>query len=324
MELIQKSASVGLNSIRRQAEQLLELQSRLTKSDDFHKALVILTTPKHPNSRVIISGIGKSGLIGSKIAATLSSTGTNAMFVHSTEAFHGDLGMIREDDVVLLISNSGETDEVIKLLPIMKKWGNRIVSICGNPKSTLATHADVNLNINVGEEVCPNNLAPTSSTTATLVLGDALACALVDFNHFEPVDFAKYHPGGSLGRRLLQKVSDVMRSGGQLAYVSPDMSIMHTSLEMTRKLIGCALVVDENKNLLGLISDGDLRRACVQQGGHLKTDGTASDCMTQNPVMIDEDASLVCASELMKERKVKFLVVKTTTGYGVVEHLDVV
>lgn len=323
MELIQKSVEVGVKSILTQAEQLKNLAADLSKSQDFLKALKILTSPKQPNSRVIISGIGKSGLIGSKIAATLSSTGTNAFFVHSTEAFHGDLGMIREEDVVVLISNSGETDEVIKLLPIMTKWGNRIISICGNPKSTLAKHSDVNLSIAVGDEVCPNNLAPTSSTTATLVIGDALACALVHFHNFAPLDFAKFHPGGSLGKRLLAKVSDVMRSGDDLACVSPTASIIETALAMTNKLIGCALVLDEDSNLLGLISDGDLRRASVQDN-ELKKSSVARDFMTQQPVMIDMNASLVQALEVMKERKVKLLVTKTDNGFGIVEQLDVI
>lgn len=209
--------------------------------------------------RVIISGVGKSGLIGQKIVATFASTGTPSFYLHPTEAFHGDLGMLRPIDLLILISYSGETDEVNKLIPSLKAFGNKIIAITGSEDSTLAKHADVFLNINVTREICPNNLAPTSSTLVTLALGDALAVALMKARDFKAEDFAKFHPGGSLGRKLLCKVEDVMTSSN-LPFVNKDASLSDCLLAMTASKTGVALV-GAACALEGVITDGDIRRA---------------------------------------------------------------
>ncbi|CAH7354482.1 D-arabinose 5-phosphate isomerase KdsD [Vibrio chagasii] len=327
MKNLDNSCKVALESIRQQSLQLLELANRLEKDNGLMSALSLLSDTKKSGSKVVISGIGKSGHIGKKMAATLASTGTSAIFIHSTEAFHGDLGMINPEDTVVLISNSGETDEVIKLLPILKMWGNPIISICGNSESTLASHSHANISISVENEVCPNNLAPTSSTTATTVVGDALACAMMDYRSFKPVDFAKFHPGGSLGRKLLVKVGDVMKHRDALALVKPSESVVEIAKAITSRNVGCAFVVDNKDSLVGVVSDGDLRRGGVKE---LMDDEVplnslvARDIMTRNPVTIDSDDSLASASELMKKRDVKVLVVRSKDTFGCIELKDVI
>ncbi|MDY0205446.1 MAG: KpsF/GutQ family sugar-phosphate isomerase [Pseudomonas sp.] len=211
--------------------------------------------------RVVVVGMGKSGHIGHKIAATLASTGTPSFFVHPAEASHGDMGMITADDIVLALSNSGTTNEIVTLLPLIKRLGLTLISMTGNPDSTLAHAADVNLDCQVAQEACPLNLAPTSSTTVTLVLGDALAIALLEARGFTPEDFAFSHPGGALGRRLLLKVEHVMHSGDELPAVSRDASLRETLLEMTKKGLGMTLILAPDQTLAGIFTDGDLRRA---------------------------------------------------------------
>lgn len=211
--------------------------------------------------RVVVVGMGKSGHIGHKIAATLASTGTPAFFVHPAEASHGDMGMITADDIVLALSNSGTTNEIVTLLPLIKRLGLTLISMTGNPDSTLAHAAEVNLDCQVAQEACPLNLAPTSSTTVTLVLGDALAIALLEARGFTPEDFAFSHPGGALGRRLLLKVEHVMHSGDELPAVSRDASLRETLLEMTKKGLGMTLILAPDQTLAGIFTDGDLRRA---------------------------------------------------------------
>jgi arabinose-5-phosphate isomerase len=212
--------------------------------------------------RVVVTGMGKSGHIGNKIASTLASTGTPAFFMHPAEASHGDLGMITADDVVIAISYSGESEEISRILPLIKRRGARVIAITGRPTSTLARQADVHLDAAVPKEACPLNLAPTASTTATLALGDALAVALLDARGFASDDFAQHHPGGALGRRLLVHVSDIMRTGEQLPRSHPDDLLLPTALdEISRKGIGMTCVVDEADRLLGIFTDGDLRRA---------------------------------------------------------------
>ena len=238
-----------------EAAALQGLKSRL--DDRFVKAVAMMLEVR---GRVVVMGMGKSGHIGRKIAATLASTGTPAMFVHPAEASHGDLGMIKAVDVVLAISNSGQSDELVAILPVLKRQGVPLIAMTGGAQSALARHADVVLDSSVEKEACPLNLAPTASTTAHLALGDALAVALLDARGFRPEDFARSHPGGSLGRRLLTHVSDVMRTGDAVPCVAPTASFSQLMQEMSRKGLGASAVVDERGHPLGIFTDGDLRR----------------------------------------------------------------
>lgn len=258
--------------------------------------------------RLIISGMGKSGLIGKKIAATMASTGTSSFYVHPGEAFHGDLGMIRPEDIVLLITNSGETDEVIKLIPSLKNFGNTIIGMTGKMDSTLAQHADIALNVSVEREVCPNNLAPTASTTATLVMGDALAVALIHMSDFKPMDFAMFHPGGSLGRKLLTKVKDVMVKN-DLPFVNTNDTMHSVIMTMTNSRLGLAIVMQADE-LIGVITDGDLRRA-LAEGVDLKI-ATAQQTMSLAPITIQEDAMVADGEEQMRLAQIKQIIVKNS------------
>ena len=238
--------------------ELEAVEGLLTHIDaDFVRACEMILASK---GRVVVVGMGKSGHIGNKIAATLASTGTTAFFVHPAEASHGDMGMITRDDIILALSNSGSTHEIITLLPLIKRMGIQLISLTGNPDSTLAKAADVNLNVHVEHEACPLNLAPTSSTTAALVMGDALAVALLEARGFTAEDFAFSHPGGALGRRLLLKVEDVMHIGAELPQVVRGTSLKDALLEMTRKGLGMTVVLEADGTLAGIFTDGDLRR----------------------------------------------------------------
>ena len=254
--------------------------------------------------RLVIGGIGKSGLIGRKMVPTFASTGTPSFFLHPTEAFHGDFGMLKSLDVVMLISYSGERDDVNKLIPSLKNFGNKIVALTSNKNSTLAKHADYMLDISVEREACPNNLAPTTSALATLALGDALAVALINARHFQPTDFAKFHPGGSLGRRLLCRVKDEMQT--RLPVTAPNTSFTACLTIMNEGRMGVALVM-ENNVLKGIITDGDIRRALSANGAQT-LNKTASDFMTSNPKTIHYDAYLSEAEAIMKARKIHSLV----------------
>lgn len=260
--------------------------------------------------RVVVVGMGKSGIIGQKIAATLASTGTPAFFVHPGEAFHGDLGMIKPIDVALLISNSGETEEVLRILPFLEYQQNKIVAMTGKMDSTLATHADVVLDVGVEREACKNNLAPTCSTTNTLAMGDALAVALTVQRGFQPEDFARFHPGGSLGRRLLTRVCDVMQKG-KLPVCAPDASFRDVVNAITYGRMGLTLVM-ENAVLRGIITDGDLRRAFESQGdvNALK----AEQMMSVNPLTIAAQTRVAEAEAFMLEKEVGALVVQDAEG----------
>ena len=248
--------------------------------------------------RVVVTGIGKSGHIARKIAATLASTGTPAFFVHAAEASHGDLGMITADDVVLLLSNSGETDELVSLLPHLKRQGARLIALTGNEQSSLATAADVHLDASVDAEAGPLGLAPTASTTAALALGDALALTLLDARGFSVEDFARSHPGGSLGRRLLTHVRDVMRSGPDVPAVALDATLADAVVEMSGKGMGMTAVVDAERRVEGIFTDGDLRR-CLQRGSDLRSDSIAG-FMTRNPRTIGPDRLAIDCVELME------------------------
>jgi arabinose-5-phosphate isomerase len=262
--------------------------------------------------RVVVMGMGKSGHIGRKIAATLASTGTPAMFVHPAEASHGDLGMIKPIDLVLAVSNSGEVDEVTNLLPVIKRMGSTLIAMTGNPASTLASHADVVLDSGVEKEACPLQLAPTASTTAQLALGDALAVALLDARGFRTEDFARSHPGGSLGRKLLTHLSDVMRTGDAVPRVIADTSFTDLMREMSAKGLGASAVVDREDKVLGIFTDGDLRRL-VEQGKDLRG-LTAREVMHSKPRTIRSDALAVEAAELMEQYRITSVLVIDAQG----------
>ncbi len=287
--------------IERQAIDALE--SRI--DDDFVAACRLMLGCE---GRVVVTGMGKSGHIGSKIAATLASTGTPAFFVHPGEASHGDLGMITRHDVVIAISNSGETAEVVTIVPLIKRLNVPLIAMTGKPSSTLARTADVHLDVSVAQEACPLNLAPTSSTTVTLVMGDALAIALLEARGFTEEDFAMTHPGGSLGRRLLLKIADVMHTGERLPMVSPDTPLTEALLEMTRKGFGMTAVVDEQMKVLGVYTDGDLRRS-LDQGVDVRA-VSVGDVMTRGGKYARSDWLAVQAVQLMEQHKITALLIE--------------
>jgi arabinose-5-phosphate isomerase len=261
----------------------------------------------HVQGRVVVMGMGKSGHIGRKIAATLASTGTPAMFVHPAEASHGDLGMIKPIDLVLAISNSGESDELMAILPVLKRLGVPLIAMSGNVKSTLASYAGIILNCGVDKEACPLNLAPTASTTAQLAMGDALAVALLDARGFKAEDFARSHPGGALGRKLLTHVSDVMRSGADVPQVPAHASFSELMREMSAKGLGATAIVDDAGKVLGIFTDGDLRRL-VEKGIDLRST-TAQQVMHAQPKTISRHALAVEAVELMEQNRITSVLV---------------
>lgn len=258
--------------------------------------------------RVVVIGMGKSGHIARKIAATLASTGTPAFFVHPGEASHGDLGAILPQDTVLALSNSGETDELLFILPSIKRQGIPLIAITGNPRSSMARQASVHLDASVSSEACPLGLAPTASTTAALAMGDALAIALLEARGFTAEDFARSHPAGSLGRRLLLLISDVMHSGDNVPRIGPDASVTQALVEMTRKNLGMTAVVDANDRLLGVFTDGDLRRALDNEDVNLRS-ATVADLMTSGPKTIRADKLAAEAAQLMEKFQINALLV---------------
>lgn len=291
-----------------EASALLGLGTRL--NDSFAGAVRMMLDVR---GRVVVMGMGKSGHIGRKIAATLASTGTPAMFVHPAEASHGDLGMIKTVDVVLAISNSGESEELTAILPVLKRQGVPLIAITGGAASTLARHADVTLDSSVEKEACPLNLAPTASTTAQLALGDALAVALLDARGFRAEDFARSHPGGALGRRLLTHVSDVMRRGDAVPRVSPTTAFTELMREMSAKGLGASAVVDDAGHVLGIFTDGDLRRL-VEKGVDLRT-VCAAEVMHPAPQTIRDDALAVEAAALMERNRITSVLVIDAEGH---------
>jgi arabinose-5-phosphate isomerase len=269
---------------------------------------------------VVVSGMGKSGHIARKTAATLASTGTPSFFVHPGEASHGDIGMITPDDVVLLLSNSGETEEVLTILPFLKRQGNALIAMTGNPKSTLARDADAHLDASVSTEACPLGLAPTASTTAALVLGDALAIALLEARGFTADDFARSHPAGALGRRLL-KISDVMHTGDAIPWVRSDATLTEALMEMSRKGLGMTAIVDEAGILQGVFTDGDLRRSLDDHAVDMRAT-PVSDAMSRRPKVIGPDKLAAEAAQLMEEHKIHALLV-VDAGRHVVGALNI-
>jgi len=262
--------------------------------------------------RVVVSGVGKSGHIARKIASTMASTGTPAFFLHAAEAGHGDLGMITHDDVVLALSNSGQSDELLTIVPLIKRRGAKLIAVTGNPDSALAKEADVHLDARVAQEACPLNLAPTASTTAALALGDALAVALLDARGFGEQDFAQAHPGGALGRRLLTHVSDVMRTGEAVPSVPESASFFDVLLEMSRKGMGMAAVVDSNRKVVGIFTDGDLRRTLERKPDVRSL--MVSDIMKRNPRAIAAHKLAAEAVELMERYRISQLLVVSDAG----------
>jgi len=286
------------------------VRALITRLDE--RFLAAVSMIRDCRGRVIVSGIGKSGHIARKIASTLSSTGTPAYFVHSAEASHGDLGMIQRDDVFIGISYSGESDELLQILPLVRRQGARLIAIAGNAQSTLAREADVFLDAGVAKEACPLNLAPTASTTAALALGDALAVTLLEARGFSAQDFARSHPGGSLGRRLLTHVSDVMRSGPDVPKVSERATLKEAILEMSRGRLGMTAVLDASGRVCGIFTDGDLRRALAQ----ITDIGAArvADVMSAQPHSIRPEALAAEAVQIMETHKVNQLLVVDARG----------
>ena len=277
--------------------------------DNFTKAVAIILQCQ---GRVVVSGMGKSGHIGNKIAATLASTGTPAFFMHPAEASHGDLGMMTKDDVVIALSNSGESDEILTILPLLKRMGTKIISMTGKTDSTLARQGDVHLDAEVAVEACPLGLAPTASTTAMLALGDALALAVFDQRGFSAEDFARSHPGGSIGRKLLIRIQDIMRQGIAVPSVHIQASLKDALLEMSRKGLGMTAIVDDNNKTVGIFTDGDLRRA-FENGIDINQTGIR-DVMHANPQNISPEQLAVEAVEIMEQRKITALLVVNQQG----------
>lgn len=299
-----------------ESKEIANLSKRLT--DDFEKAINAIL---QSSGKLIVSGMGKSGIIGKKIAATLASTGTPSFYLHPGEAYHGDLGMIEENDIVLLISNSGETDEVLKLIPFLKHQKNCTISMSGNDDSTLAKNTNYHLNIAVDKEACPLFLAPTSSTTATLVMGDALAVTLMKLRDFKEENFAKFHPGGSLGRRLLTTVGDVMKKKN-LPIISSQATIKEVIQRISEGKLGLVVIIDNNK-IMGIITDGDIRRTMESREKdffNLK----AEDLMSNHPKLIYESDKLISASTIMSQHKINSLLVVNESNdlVGVVQVYD--
>jgi len=299
---------IAKNVLSIEAESLQALKEKI--NEDFLKAVEIIHNSK---GRVVVTGMGKSGLVGRKIAATLASTGTPSFFMHPAEASHGDLGMVTEDDVVIAISNSGETDEVVRLIPFLKYFNVKLIALTGNPQSTLAKQADAVVDVSVKEEACPFGFIPTASTTATLAMGDALAVALIMRNGFKKEDFAFFHPGGSLGKRMLTKVKELMHTGDELPVSYPDTVMLDAVLEISSKRLGVVVIVNENKKILGIITDGDVRRG-VQRYGKELFELKASQIMTINPKTINEEELAAVALSTMQKYSITSLVVPDSEG----------
>ncbi|MBK1963782.1 KpsF/GutQ family sugar-phosphate isomerase [Campylobacter novaezeelandiae] len=295
------SIEIAKEVFKTEAEAIGHLSKNL--DDNFTKAIDLILNTK---GRCVVSGMGKSGHIGAKIAATLASTGTPSFFIHPGEALHGDLGMLTCDDVLIAISNSGETEELLKIVPVIKRRKIPLIVMSGNLKSTLAKQGDICLNISITKEACPLNLAPMSSTTATLVMGDALAAALMKARNFKPDDFALFHPGGSLGRKLLTKVKDLMVSEN-LPIVHPETEFNDLVNVMTSGKLGLCIVLEDEK-LVGIITDGDLRRA-LKASDKPRFDFRAKEIMSTNPKLVDADAMASEAEEIMLKYKIKEIIV---------------
>jgi arabinose-5-phosphate isomerase len=299
-------------TIRSESESIAKLETFL--DNDFVKIVELIYQSK---GRLVVTGIGKSAIIAQKMVATFNSTGTPSLFLHATEAIHGDLGMVQNDDIVICISKSGNSPEIKVLVPILKKYGNTLIAITANQSSFLAIASDMKLNAYVDHESCPNNLAPTNSTTAQLVLGDALAVCLMEMRDFKKEDFAKYHPGGALGKKLLLRVSDMLDSTNK-PMVTPESSIKNVIVEISEKRLGVTAVIDHDK-LIGIITDGDIRRMLNNHDNfsHL----SAKDIMTKNPKTVQLTAMVIDAFNILEDNSITQLVVKDQEKYIGILHL---
>jgi arabinose-5-phosphate isomerase len=310
-ESAKRAVDLARQTLQIEADAILALKNRLSDTADepLARAVGILLACK---GRVVVSGIGKSGHIGRKITATFASTGTPALFMHPAEAAHGDLGMVTPNDVFIAISNSGETAELMAIVPIIKRMGAVLISMTGNNESSLASMSAIHLNVGVDKEACTLNLAPTASTTATLAMGDALAVSLLDARGFMAEDFARSHPGGALGRRLLTHVRDVMRSGDAIPAVKPDVSLSAALMEITRKGMAMTAVIDDDQHPIGVFTDGDLRR--LLERGEDFTRFSIADVMHRDPRTIHPDQLAVDAVQLMEEFRINQVLVADGDG----------
>jgi len=300
--------AIAKKVLKTEADAVLALTDRI--NSDFEKAIEIIFNSK---GRVVVTGMGKSGLVGKKIAATLASTGTPAFFLHPAEASHGDLGMVTSDEVIIAISNSGETEELVGLIPFLKRFDVSLISMTGNPDSTLSKAADVVLDISVKEEACPFGVVPTASTTAALAMGDAIAIALLTKRGFREEDFAFFHPGGSLGKKIFTKVKDLMHHGDSLPMIAPDASMTTAVIEISSKRLGITIVADAYKRILGIITDGDVRRG-IERWSKEFFDMNAGEVMTKNPKTISEDELAAKALSIMERHSITSLVVPDVEG----------
>lgn len=301
---VRRVLELGRETLAIEADAIRALQARLGDDDSFVRAAQLIYACK---GRVVVSGMGKSGHVGRKIAATLASTGTPAFFMHPGEAAHGDLGMVTPNDVLIAISNSGESSELLDILPAVKRMGTSVIAMTGKPASRLAKLAEVHLDIHVDKEACPLNLAPTTSTTVTLAMGDALAVALLDVRGFREQDFALSHPGGALGRRLLTHVRDVMRSGDAIPAVGPDTPLAKALLEISQKGMGMTAIVDDERRPIGVFTDGDLRRLIERM--HDFSNIVIRDVMHANPRRVHPEQLAVDAVAVMEEFRINQMLV---------------
>lgn len=294
--------------LRTEADAVAGLIEKL--NSDFEKAVELIYQSK---GRVVVTGMGKSGLIGKKIAATFASTGTPAFFMHPAEAIHGDLGMVTREDVVIAISNSGETEELVELIPFLKRFDVGLISMTGNPNSTLSKSASVRLDVSIKEEACPLGVIPTASTTAALAMGDAMAVALLMKRGYKEEDFAFFHPGGSLGKKLFVKVKDLMHSGDALPLVNPEVSMLKAVMEISSKRLGLTIVAGGDRKVLGIITDGDVRRG-IEKWDKALFDMKAADVMSRNPKTVGEAELAAKALSIMEHHSITALVVPDEEG----------
>lgn len=311
-----KNVKIAKQVLRIEAQAIERLIGRL--DGNFESAIEMLHGCR---GRVVVTGMGKPGIIGRKISATLASTGTPSVFLHPAEAVHGDLGMVVSDDVVLALSNSGETEELTRLLPLLKKLGSKLISVTGNPKSTLARHSDVVMDVSVEKEACTLNLAPTASTTAMLAMGDALAVALLERRGFKEKDFAFYHPGGKLGRKFTL-VKEVMRTGGRHPVLPEQTRVREVLLKITAARAGCATLIGKNGKLAGIFTDGDLRRWLAKDASILEK--PVAGCMTRDPITIRDEALLAEGLRIIQQNKIDEIVVvdKNNRPVGLLDEKD--
>jgi arabinose-5-phosphate isomerase len=311
--MISKIITSAKKTIRLEAQSINELAGFI--NEDFEKVVKAILNAK---GRLVVSGIGKSAIIAQKIVATLNSTGTPSIFLHAADAIHGDIGMVQKHDLLMIISKSGDSPEIKILIPVVKNFKNPIIAICGNMQSYLAKSADMVLDTTVSEEACPNNLAPTTSTTAQMVMGDALAICLMELRGFGKEDFAKFHPGGTLGKKLYLQVADLIVNNEKPA-VKPDSLLKDIIIEMTKKRLGSTVILDKNETVLGIITDGDLRRMLEKDLSPQKI--RAKDIMTSNPKSIESSKLAIDALDMMRKKNITQLVVINKRRYAGIVHL---